>query len=403
MLFCHVDADSFFASVLIRKHPHLRGKPLLALGMGGSCVIAATYEAKALGVKTGMRLTDALKFVPNAIQMPSDFRETGLASRQIESILEGYTPFMEKMSIDEWYLDLSGCVGGIPRDLDAWMTAVRTTILRKTGISVSIGVAPSKLLAKMAGEFRKPGGTTAIDERLTIEQFLRQRPAAAIPGIGRRRVLHTDARGWKTAWDIAAAPVETLRKLFGKQGPELKSELLGEALYDLVTEPAPPKSVSRARSFRKERDPHLLWAHLLRHAEYTILKMRRHDLSCRGLSVWLRDGTYAWNGSGISLPKPANTEEFLMPYVERAFREIYVPGKAYTQVGLALWHLIPSGAEQTSLFENASMIGGRLALQETLDTLHERFGRNAITRGSALAVKSGTRLGFDLAEFETAD
>ena len=78
-MICHVDADSFFASVLVRKNPRLRGKPLLALGMGGTCVIAATYEAKAFGVKTGMNLKDALKLVPHALQLSSDFRETAIA------------------------------------------------------------------------------------------------------------------------------------------------------------------------------------------------------------------------------------------------------------------------------------------------------------------------------------
>ncbi len=421
-MFAHVDADSFFASVLIRKHPHLRGKPLLALGMGGSCVIAATYEAKALGVKTGMRLTDALKLVPNAERMPSDFRETGLASNQIESILTGFTPLIEKTSIDEWYLDLTGCVGGVPADADTWTKTVRDLVLRKTGISVSIGVAPSKLLAKMAGEYRKPGGRTVLESSmpgvgarhalplhqfqkspaLSIETFLRDRPAAAIPGIGRKRVVQTDLHNWKTAWDIASAPTEDLKRLFGKQGPVLTSELIVEAIYGVTTESDPPKSVSRDRCFRRERDRNLLWAHLLRHVEYTVLKMRRYDLACRGISVWLRDGTYAWEGGGLSLPKPAATEEFLNPFVRKAFSEIYVPGKAYTQVGLALWHLTPIGAEQASLFEDMTTLDERLALQQTLDELHERFGRNAITRGSALAVKSGTKIGFDLAEFESA-
>ncbi len=403
MLFCHVDADSFFASVLLRKHPHLRGKPVLALGMGGTFIIAASYEAKAKGVHTGMRLSEALKRVPDAVQMPSDFRETGLASEQIESILAGYTPFIEQASIDEWYLDLRGIAGGSPKDLDAWADGVRKTVFRKTGISVSIGIASSKLLAKMAGEYRKPGGVTVINDVLPIETFLRDRPAAAIPGIGRRRQVHTDAHGWKTAWDIAAAPTETLQELFGKQGPELQQELLGNPLSEVVTEASPPKSVSRARSFRKTQDRTFLWAHLMRHAEYTVLKMRRFDLACRGLSVWLRDGDYRHEGASVSLPQPASTLEHLGTALRMCFEDAFSPRKAYTQVGLALWHLTPIALEQISLFEDGAAVDKRQAVQKAMDELHERFGRNAITRGSALAVKSGAVIGFDLAEFETAD
>ena len=134
-MFAHVDADSFFASVLVRKQPRLRGKPVLALGMGGSCVIAATYEAKAKGVKTGMRLSDARKLVPDAIEMPSDFRETAIASHQIEDMLRAQCPVIQQMSIDEWFLALATLVGGVPHDLTAWG--------RKTQADILMSIAPN--------------------------------------------------------------------------------------------------------------------------------------------------------------------------------------------------------------------------------------------------------------------
>jgi hypothetical protein len=130
--------------------------------MGGGCVIAASYEAKAKGVKTGMRLKDALLLCPEAIRQPSDFRETGLASQQIEKILQDHCPRIEQTSIDEWYLDLPSCVGGTPIDVTGWAVGVQKMILRNTALSVSVGVGPSKLLAKMAGEYRKPGGVTVV-------------------------------------------------------------------------------------------------------------------------------------------------------------------------------------------------------------------------------------------------
>jgi nucleotidyltransferase/DNA polymerase involved in DNA repair len=182
----HVDADSFFASVLLRLYPHLRGKPLLAVGMGGNCVIAATYEAKAKGVKTGMRLSEARVLVPGAIEMPSDFRETGIASEQIEAILKDVFPIIEQMSIDEWFLDLRSMIGGVPKDPRAWGLETQKNVLQMTDLSVSIGIAPSKLLAKMAGEYRKPAGVTFLKES-DIKAFLKDRPAAAIPGIGTLR------------------------------------------------------------------------------------------------------------------------------------------------------------------------------------------------------------------------
>ena len=143
-MFAHVDADSFFASVLQRKYPHLKGKPLFALGMGGSCIIAASYEAKAFGVKTGMPVREARKLCPNAFEMPSDFRETGIASKQIEDMLQTVCPLLEQYSIDEWFLDLTSCLGGTPVDLMVWARDLQRRINGATDITVSIGVGPTK-------------------------------------------------------------------------------------------------------------------------------------------------------------------------------------------------------------------------------------------------------------------
>src|SRR3989338_1908328 len=231
--------------------------------MGGSCVIAATYEAKAFGVKTGMTLKDALKLVPNALQIPSDFRETAIASHQIEEILSHEAPMLEQMSVDEWFLDIASVVGGEPQDLHAWATALQKKILRYTALSVSVGVGQTKLLAKMAGEYKKPAGVTVLyDDRgegglcppgatplrekgvhegktVGLSLMLKDRPAAAIPGIGRRRDVHAQLKGWKTAWDFAVADQETVIKLFGKGGHELQLELNGIIVSPVTTESSP--------------------------------------------------------------------------------------------------------------------------------------------------------------------
>lgn len=421
-MIAHVDADSFFASVLVRQNPRLRGKPVLALGMGGSCVIAASYEAKAFGIKTGMRLVDARKLVPGAIEMSADFRETGIASQQIEDILREACPVLEQMSIDEWYMDLKTIVGGVPQDLMAWGKDVQARILRYTGLSVSAGIGPSKLLAKMAGEYRKPAGVTVLCENskletrnkfthsnfqncfgIRISDFLKDRPADAIPGIGRRRMPKVEAHGWKTAWDIAMAPAHEMIKLCGRPGPEMQQELLGTCLSGVRSEADPPKSISRARSFRKTGDFTFLWAHLLRHAEYTILKMRRHELACRGISVWLRGDAahdYTHTGASAPLPQPACTETAILPYLKRCFEREFRPGTLYTQVGIALWNLVPAGTAQYSLFEAPQKTDNEEQIQRSLDGLHKRFGRNAITRASALQVKSGTRIDFEMPVYE---
>ena len=408
-MIAHIDVDSFFASVLVRKNPSLKGKPLLALGMGGSCVIAASYEAKDRGVKTGMRLKEALKLVPNAIRMPTDFHEAALGSHEIESLLRRQCPIVETMSIDEWFLNIKSLVGGIPSDISDWAQNMQTMIAKKTDLMVSIGVAPTKTLAKMASDYKKPAGITLIQNSSSIphtsyyillQDFLNNRPASAIPGIGRRRMIQTDAHGWKTAWDIAQAPTEELRRLFGKTGVELKEELLGNSLSAVTAQEAPPKSVSRCRSFRPTKDTDLLWAQLLKHLEYIVLKMRRHHLSCRGISVWLRDSEYEGDGANASLPQPSHTADAILPFMRNCFERSYDARMTYTQIALTLWNLVPTGAPQYSLFRTTDDTDRDEAIQRTLDLLHERFGRSSITRGSAMQVKTGTTVTVDISVYE---
>lgn len=385
-MLAHIDADAFFASVLQRKHPKLRGRPLLALGMGGGCVIAASYEAKAKGVRTGMRLVEARALCPGAAEMPSDFEETAVASRQIAAILGEQCPVLEQMSVDEWFLDLRTLQGGVPREPESWARNLQRDVLRRVGISVSVGAAPSKLLAKMAGEYRKPAGVTVLAPA-GIEAFLKDRPAAAIPGIGRRRSLHAEAHRWVTAWDIAAADKEEIARLFGKPGRDMQLELLGHRVSEVKEDRSPPKSVSRCRSFRATGDGTFLFSSILDHLSYTVLKMRRHGLTCGEMSLWLRDGVYNHEGRIVRLPQPMDTEEQMLPYMRQCFRQLHAEVPRCTQTGLALSGLRAKGALQYSLFEDAARAKEGDCIQEKLDELHGRFGRSSVLRASALPTK----------------
>ncbi len=416
-MIAHLDADSFFASVLLRKHPSLKGKPLLAVGMGGGCVIAATYEAKAKGVKTGMRLKEARMLAPNAVEMPADFRETSIASAQIESILKDLCPLVEQMSIDEWFLDLSSLVGGSPNYLRQWAKEVRERILQATDLSMSVGVAPSKLLAKMASEYRKPGGITIVDlpsslgppERtgsvraggevgggsMNIEEFLKDRPAAAIPGIGKQRSTKTDAAGIVTAWDFAQRTDEILTSMCGKQGREMKRELLGDMLFPVRANANPPKSISRCRTFRATTDTDLLKAHLLKHLEYCTMKMRRQGLVCREISIHLRTADYVYAGMHHRFERPCSTAEQMMPAALMLLADMTKNRAQRNQIGLALLGLVPIGMIQQSIFEDLADIVADERLQAALDDIQTRFGRDSVTRATALSVKSGTVKGLD--------
>ncbi len=405
-LIAHLDADAFFASVLQRKHPALRGKPLLATGMGGGVVIAASYEAKSRGVQTGMTLREARRLCPDALSMPSDFAETLRASRQIEAIILRHCPIIEQYSIDEWFLDLTALVDGVPHDPLQWARLLQATIRRSADMSVSIGIAPSKLLAKMASEEQKPAGVTVIisstprpppppfdftqgkreEGVLTIEHFLRHRKAADIPGIGPARQVHAQAHRWKTAWDIAQADPHSIRRLFGRPGLDLQRELSGDCVDVVHHETAPPKSISRCRSFAPMQHSALSQAALLQHLLFCVLKMRTHGLQCRGVSVWIRDGRYRHHALRVRLPRPMDTEEMLLPYARTLLERLQKRTVSSTQIGIALTEIRPQAAVQFSLFTPPQKIMEDERLQSSLDELRKRFGREVIMRGGMLPV-----------------
>ncbi len=382
-MICHVDADAFFASVLQRLHPRLRGKPLFALGMGGTFIIAASYEAKAKGVKTGMHLREARRLCPGAAEMPSDFRETALASEQIEAALQKVCPVIEQMSIDEWYLDLRSCIGGVPADLEAFGRTLQQTVLRTVGLSVSVGISATKLLSKLAGETRKPAGVTVVHPS-KIREFLRTRPLEAICGMGRRRCIPARAQGWNTAEDMAAANPALVQRLFGKSGTDMQRELLGDVMNPVCNETAPPKSISRCRSFPRTNDRALLWGHLLHHLSRTVLKMRKWHLAATHVSIWLRDADLHGHGLTVRLAQPCAEEEGFLDAMHRCFTELSSRATRFSQAGLGLSGLVPHHARQISLFDPVEKDEKDTQLQKALDNVRGKFGRETITRAAAL-------------------
>lgn len=393
-MFAHIDADAFFASVLQRKDPRLRGKPLFALGAGGGIVIAASYPAKAKGVKTGMRLQDARRLCPDAVALLSDFTEACRASGQIETILRSQTAAVEQMSVDEWFLDLTRLVGGIPPDIGRWAEDLRKTISSSVGIGMSIGVAPTKLLAKMASEYRKPAGITIVTEEshhsaygILRTAFLQDRPVAAIPGIGRARQVHAASLNWRTAFDFACAEPKTVVHLFGRPGKDLQDELNGIAVTGVVTNQAPPKSLSRGRSFRSTNDEAEVFALLLRHLSICVLRMREQGLACRRIVLWSRDSGYRFADAHARLPRLMDTEDALLPYVRHCFARLWKHAHGVTQAGLALCDLLPAGPAQYSLFVDPEQTQRSESVQETLDQVRTRFGRESIMRAAGLQKK----------------
>ncbi len=247
----HIDMDAFFAAVEEKKNPALIGKPVI-IGGGGNpnkrgVVSTANYEARKYGVHSAMPLRAAYKLCPHAIFLPVDYEAYSTASQQFKSVLLEITPIIENAGIDEAFLDVSE----LAETPEITAARIKTGIKEKTGLTCSIGIAPNKLLAKIASDMHKPDGLTIFNEA-NIENLLWPLPIRKLYGIGPKTETYLKNIGIETIGELAASPLEKLIENFGNS--------YGQYLYDasrgiddspLITH-WEPKSISRETTFQED-------------------------------------------------------------------------------------------------------------------------------------------------------
>ena len=247
----HIDMDAFFAAVEEKKNPLLIGKPVV-IGGGGNpnkrgVVSTANYEARKYGIHSAMPLRTAYKLCPHAVFLPVDYEAYSVVSQQFKSVLLTITPVMENAGIDEVFLDVSE----LAETSENTAARIKTGIKEKTGLTCSIGIAPNKLLAKIASDMHKPDGLTILNET-DIESQLWSLPIRKLYGIGPKTEEHLKNIGIETIGQLAASPLEKLIEHFGNS--------YGQYLYDasrgiddnpLITH-WEPKSISRETTFQED-------------------------------------------------------------------------------------------------------------------------------------------------------
>jgi len=248
----HVDVDAFFAAVEQLRRPELRGRPVIVGGDGNphrrGVVSTASYEARAYGVHSAMPLRTAYKKCPHAIFLPVDFRTYGEYSRRIMAILRAYTPLVEQVSVDEAFLDVTARA----EEPLALAEAIRRRVREETGLTISVGIGPNKLLAKIASGLRKPDAVTQISAD-HVAEMLRDLPATVLWGIGPKTAARLqEAFGIKTVGELCAVPLTALQALLGDHhGASLYRTCRGQDDSPIVTE-WEPKSMSRETTYQHD-------------------------------------------------------------------------------------------------------------------------------------------------------
>lgn len=376
----HVDMDAYFASVEQLDDPSLRGRPVI-VGVGDRGVVsAASYEARAFGVRSAMPVVQARRLCPQGVFLPGRYARYSELSRLVMAVLAGFSPLVEQASIDEAYLDMtgSGMLFGEPEDFGA---AIRREVRAATGLACSVGVAPVKFLAKIASDHGKPDGLTILREA-DVPGFLAVLPVGRIPGVGRRTREALSLLGVATAGDLLAHPPEFWERRLGKAGPELYDRARG-------IDPSPVrtsreiKSVSAENTFESDmasRQALAVW--LMHQAERVGRQLRAKKLMGRTLTLKLKYSDFKQITRSKTLPAPTDCDEVIFATARALLEEapldrpvrlvgVGVSGFGEAPVRLGLWH------------DPAGQAAGERPrrLDTAIDAIRDRFGRDAIRRG----------------------
>ncbi len=377
----HVDMDAFFASVELLEHPEFVGKPVIVGHRSArSVVTAATYEARRFGVNSAMPMVIALRRCPQAIVLEPHFERYRHYSDIVMNICDDLTPRVERLGIDEAFLDVAGGAKllGSPRVI---AETLRSRVRAETGLVCSVGAAATKFVAKLASGQSKPDGLLVVPADKTVA-FLHPLPIASLWGVGGKTEQALRTRGCETIGDLAATPVSTLRKLLG--------DVAGQKLHDLswgidprvVTARADEKSIGHELTFEKDvTDARIIRRELLRLSDAVGVRLRTGGVLARTVVVKLRFGTFETITRSRTLTEPTDLGRRIYDEVLSIYEALGKQSADIRLIGVRAEQLVDQGGAQLGLWDTDETWRDA---EEAIDAVSARFGRGTITPASLM-------------------
>ena len=379
----HADMDAFYASVEQRDHPELRGRPVAVGGSGPRGVVAAaSYEARQFGVRSAMPSVEARRRCPDLVFVRGNMALYKKESTRIFKIFRDFSPVVERVSLDEAFIDLTGSTRlmGPPQEVGE---ALRSRIRKVLSLPVSVGIAPVKMVAKIASAGAKPDGLLEVRAG-EVEGFLKPLPVSRIWGVGPVAKEKLETLGFETIGDVAKADDGTLRDLLGEWGIEIARLARG----DDVREVEPYReavSYSEEHTFSKDISDYRELEPLIREHAESVARRLRHD-QVRAHTVVLKFKSARRTGPGVrgypvftrrvTLPQPTDDgQEIARQATQLLYRS--GPKEAIRLLGVGCTGLTAESVDQLPLF-GAEKKARRNTLNQTLDEITRRFGRKAI-------------------------
>ncbi|MHC4251638.1 MAG: DNA polymerase IV [Planctomycetota bacterium] len=399
----HVDMDAFFASVEARDDPSLAGKPVVVGGPpeGHGVVAAASYEARAHGIRSAMPMATALRLCPDVVRVPARHGRYAEVSREVFKVLERYTPLVEPVSIDEAYLDVTGS-GRLFGDAREIALAVKRSIREELGLTCSVGVAATKLVAKVASDLQKPDGLTVVEPGGEAA-FLAPLPVEKLPGVGPKTAELLHEMGVRTLGRLARSSPDALEGALGSHGPDLVARARGEDASPVVGagEGEAAKQISSETTLGEFTDDvDEVDRILLALAEEVARRARDGGLEGRTITLKLRDDRFHTRTRAETLSAPTDIALEIAGVARALYRTRPVGrGRKVRLLGVALSKLARAGLGQAELFTDESRERARRA-ERAMDEIREALGSDSVKRGRLLRKDKG---GSDDSDEEPAD
>ncbi len=382
----HIDMDAFYASVEEQDRPELKGKPLIVGGTGGRGVVAAaSYAVRRFGVHSAMPMREALRRCPQAVCVAPQMARYKEVSEQVFAIFHEFTPLVEGLSLDEAFLDVTSSQQ-LLGSAETMGREIRRRIRRQTGLTASVGIAPNKLLAKIASDLNKPDGMCRLDPH-NAREIIDSLPVEKLFGVGPRTLPAVHAAGIRSFGDLRKAGDDTLRRVFGKHAKAMRERASG--LDDRAVEPnRAEKSISAEETYAADiRGSALLGIEILRLADRTASRLRAQGLAAGRVSVKIRRGDFTTFTRQRALGS-ATQDTAVVSAVARILLGEWLadqPNAPIRLLGVGVGAL--RTLQQADLFSGGADQGSRL--DAAIDGIRDRFGRSMLTRASLLPRGAG--------------
>ncbi len=383
----HIDGDSFFVSCELLSRPDLRGKPVITGGERG-IASAMNTEAKRIGITRGMPVFQIKRDFPQVVILPSNFAIYEEYNARMLAIARRYSDVVEAYSIDECFVDVTH-VGTTWEDNVALAQELKATLKRELGLTFSLGLAPTKVLAKVASKNRKPDGFTAMQHG-DIENFLRDVEIGDVWGIGWATAPRFRSAGIHTALDFARKDKAWIQRHCAAPHETIWHELGGRALMDISTEHSQMKSIQATRMFPKNStDPDYVFSHLSRDIEIAAGRLRRMGLYTKKISIFIKERDHKRHWADVELPDYTNYADVMVAHARIAFDALFSKYQIYKAAGVTCHGLVAREDMTASLFVDPFH---KDSMYQAMDAVTEKFGDYSLVFASSMnAVKSYQR------------